>query len=94
MITLLAAAVVGVGTWAMSVLEPHLRWMDVLFEVTSAFGTVGLSTGITPELSTASKFLSILVMYIRAAGASDGCDALVFWPGRTGSLSGRRIAIG
>lgn len=43
-ITLLAAMVVVVGTWVMAALEPQLRLMDVLFEVTSAFGTVGLST--------------------------------------------------
>ena len=35
---------------------------DVLFEVTSAFGTVGLSTGITPTLFPVSKILSILTL--------------------------------
>lgn len=67
-ITLLAAMVVVVGTWVMAALEPQLRLMDVLFEVTSAFGTVGLSTGITPDLSAASKLLSILIMYIGRLG--------------------------
>jgi len=36
--------------------------------VTSAFGTVGLSTGITPDLSTGSKSLLILIMYIGRLG--------------------------
>ncbi len=67
-VTLLSAAVVGFGTYAMSLLEPHLRLMDTLFEVISAFGTVGLSTGISPGLCTASKFLTICVMYIGRLG--------------------------
>lgn len=67
-VTLLAAAVVASGTYIMSLLEPHLNLIDMLFEVTSAFGTVGLSTGITPNLCTASKFLSICVMYIGRLG--------------------------
>lgn len=36
--------------------------MQLLFEVVSAFGTVGLSTGITPALSVAGKAVIILVM--------------------------------
>lgn len=67
-ITLLAAAVVITGTWVLSALEPQLPLMDVLFEITSAFGTVGLSTGITPTLCDAGKVLSILIMYIGRLG--------------------------
>ncbi|MCK5655872.1 MAG: hypothetical protein KAI03_06255, partial [Candidatus Aureabacteria bacterium] len=36
----------------------------ILFEVISAFGTVGLSTGITPYLSTIGKFLVIIIMLV------------------------------
>ena len=68
MITLLAAAVVIVGTWVLSALEPELRLMDVLFEITSAFGTVGLSTGITPGICDAGKLLCIVIMYIGRLG--------------------------
>jgi trk system potassium uptake protein TrkH len=35
---------------------------DLVFEVFSAFGTVGLSRGITPELNTASKIVIIFTM--------------------------------
>ncbi len=42
--------------------------MQVLFEVVSAFGTVGLSTGITPDLKPASEFIIILTMYIGRLG--------------------------
>lgn len=43
-------------------------FMDLLFEVISAFGTVGLSTGITPELTTVGKFLITLVMFAGRIG--------------------------
>ncbi|MEX2984039.1 TrkH family potassium uptake protein [Streptomyces sp. C36] len=40
----------------------------VLFEVVSAFGTVGLSTGITPGLSTAGKLILIALMFVGRLG--------------------------
>lgn len=67
-ITLLALGVVMLGTFLMLMFDPHLRLIDALFEVVSAFGTVGLSTGITAGLSDASKILSILIMYIGRLG--------------------------
>ena len=39
-----------------------------MFEVISAFGTVGLSTGITPTLRVLSKLLLILIMFIGRLG--------------------------
>ena len=67
-ITILALTVVIAGTWLMVVMEPDLDLLDALFEVTSAFGTVGLSTGITTGLGTDAKLLSILIMYIGRLG--------------------------
>ena len=52
----------------MCVLEPEYSFMQLLFEVVSAFGTVGLSTGITPELSVAGKAVIIIVMFIGRVG--------------------------
>ena len=43
-------------------------FLEYLFEVVSAFGTVGLSTGITPTLSTAGKILITLLMFIGRLG--------------------------
>ena len=40
----------------------------VIFEVVSAFGTVGLSVGITPELSVISKILIICTMFLGRLG--------------------------
>lgn len=42
--------------------------LSVLFEVVSAFGTVGLTTGITPSLSTASKIVLIILMFTGRIG--------------------------
>lgn len=67
-VTLLAMGIVVTGTYLMLIMEPHITLMDALFEVTSAFGTVGLSTGITPDLSTGSKILSIIIMFIGRLG--------------------------
>lgn len=41
---------------------------SILFEVISAIGTVGLSTGITPLLSVTSKLLIMLLIYIGRVG--------------------------
>lgn len=38
--------------------------IDVLFECASAIGTVGMTTGITPHLCTASKLVIIFLMYV------------------------------
>lgn len=43
---------------------------EALFEVTSAFGTVGLSTGLTFGLTVSSKVILILCMYIGRIGIS------------------------
>ena len=68
-IALLSLVVVCVGTFLLCVLEPELDFVRLLFEEVSAFGTVGLSTGITPDLSVASKLVLILTMYIGRLGA-------------------------
>ena len=69
MITMLSLAVVCLGTFLMCILEPEYSFIQLLFEVVSAFGTVGLSTGITPELGTAGKLVIIIIMFIGRLGA-------------------------
>lgn len=53
---------------AIALLETQFSFIDVLFEVVSAFATVGLSTGITASLSTSVKLILILTMYIGRVG--------------------------
>ncbi len=43
-------------------------FMDLVFEATSAFGTVGLSTGVTPSLTTGGKLVIILLMFVGRLG--------------------------
>ncbi len=93
-ITLLALGVVLTGTFVMSVLEPQLRLVDILFEVTSAFGTVGLSTGITTSLCDASKLLSILIMYIGRLGPLTIASLWYFNKGERAEYPEGNIAIG
>jgi trk system potassium uptake protein TrkH len=40
----------------------------ILFEVISAFGTVGMSLGLTPELSTTGKIVITIMMFIGRLG--------------------------
>ncbi|MEW6184132.1 MAG: TrkH family potassium uptake protein [Thermodesulfobacteriota bacterium] len=42
--------------------------MEILFEVVSAFGTVGLSLGITPQLEPVSKILIVITMFLGRVG--------------------------
>ncbi len=93
-ITLLALGVVVVGTWLMIVMDPNVPMLDALFEVTSAFGTVGLSTGITPTLSVGSKLLSILIMYIGRLGPLTIVSLWYFTKGERTKYPDGNIAIG
>lgn len=44
------------------------KFIDLVFETVSAYGTVGLSKGITPELSAAGKLMITLTMYAGRVG--------------------------
>ena len=48
--------------------EAQTRFVGLLFEAMSAFGTVGLSTGVTHLLSSAGKFCLILLMFLGRVG--------------------------
>jgi len=59
--------VVAGGTLVLLAAE-DLTLSEVLFEVVSAFGTVGLSTGVTPTLSVVGKLALILIMLAGRVG--------------------------
>jgi len=44
------------------------RFLDHLFEATSAFATVGVSTGLTSELTTPSKLVIVVTMFLGRVG--------------------------
>jgi trk system potassium uptake protein TrkH len=63
-----SALVVVLVTMLISVSNPTMSFIQVLFESVSAFATVGLSTGITPELSAFGKYVIIATMYLGRVG--------------------------
>ena len=67
-IILIGISVITISSFLLCIFEPTVDFIDILFEMVSASATVGLSTGITPELSAASKLVSMLVMYIGRLG--------------------------
>ena len=64
------AVVFGTGasivlvTILISSIDTQFNFLQILFEVISAFATVGLSTGITSSFAVASKVLLVFSMYI------------------------------
>jgi trk system potassium uptake protein TrkH len=64
----LAAAYVVCAVVALTWAHPQLPFFDLAFEVFSAFGTVGLSLGVTPQLSTWGKLIIIATMYLGRVG--------------------------
>lgn len=93
-VTSLALGVVLTGTYLMTILEPEIPLMDSLFEITSAFGTVGLSTGITPSLSDGAKLLSIIIMYIGRVGPLTVVSLWYFTKGENVRFPYGNISIG
>jgi trk system potassium uptake protein len=60
--------VVMVITMSLAVTEQGKDFLMILFEATSAFGTVGLSMGLTPDLSPIGKVLIALTMFAGRVG--------------------------
>ena len=59
--------VIGV-TLILSITDPNESFINLMYEATSAFGTVGLTTGVTQRLSTAGKIVIIITMYCGRVG--------------------------
>ncbi len=74
-LTIGGLAVLGSAVFALSVTElggpgvlDRSRFFAVIFEAHSAFGTVGLSMGATPELSTLGRLIVTLLMFLGRVG--------------------------
>lgn len=65
MMTLL---IILVSFMILSFSEDHLAGRDIIFEIMSAMGTVGLSTGITSSLTSIGKMIIIVIMFIGRVG--------------------------
>jgi trk system potassium uptake protein TrkH len=55
---------VGIATTLISLTDSKFEFIQILFEVVSAFATVGLTTGITASVSATAKLILIATMYI------------------------------
>ncbi len=54
---------IGIGICLVTHFDSQFSLLDIAFECVSAYCTVGLSLGITPELSEASKIVMIILMF-------------------------------
>ncbi len=61
-------ATVLLSTVLIALTDPEINFIQILFEVVSAFATVGLSTGITATVSSTAKLILIITMYIGRVG--------------------------
>ena len=57
-------ALLFAGVIIITLNQPVFDLINVVYECASALGTVGITTGITPQLSTLSKIIIISLMYI------------------------------
>ena len=67
-ILIYSLAVVIAGTILLLITDGEKGFVSLLFEAVSAFGTVGLSMGITKELSQAGQIIIMLLMFIGRIG--------------------------
>jgi trk system potassium uptake protein TrkH len=66
-LTVIALTMIFIVTMLLSITE-NFSFLRILFEVTSAIGTAGLSTGITPFLSSFARVLIIFSMFAGRVG--------------------------
>lgn len=74
-VALLAVATVMAATWIL-LITTRFTLDQLLFEVISAFGTVGLSTGITHELPAAGQLILVVLMFAGRIGPITVASAL------------------
>lgn len=90
----LSMLIIAIDTFLLCILEPNYSFIQILFEVTSAFATVGLSTGITPDLSDASKMILTLTMFIGRLGPLTMATIWTFKPLSNVQYSEESLTIG
>lgn len=67
-VIILAVLMVMVSLIVLLVTEPTIPVVSLLFEITSAFGTCGMSLGVTEDLSSTGKTIIMLLMFIGRVG--------------------------
>ena len=93
-VVLVSVLLVAVSAFVL-LAETSLAFEEVLFEVVSAFGTVGLSTGITADLPGPGQLLLIVLMFVGRIGPITLASALALRQrGRRYELPMERINVG
>lgn len=64
----ISLACIGAGILLLLIFNPEFSLLQIAFEVFSAFSTVGLSMGITSQLSENSKYVIIFLMFFGRIG--------------------------
>lgn len=64
----ISLACIGMGILLLLIFNPEFSLLQLAFEAFSAFGTVGLSLGVTPQLSENSKYVIIFLMFFGRIG--------------------------
>ena len=67
-VIILAFAMVILATILLAITEPGIPISSLLFEITSAFGTCGMSLGVTEDLSNIGKVIIMILMFIGRVG--------------------------
>jgi trk system potassium uptake protein TrkH len=87
MLFVFAGGIIFVATLLLDITEggdlPHYQvrgqFLEILFETVSAFGTVGLSTGLTAKLTAAGKWIIIALMFVGRLGPFLFIAAIQSW---------------
>ncbi|AJY77242.1 TrkH family potassium uptake protein [Paenibacillus beijingensis] len=67
-ISMIGVIIIFSAVFLLELTEKDISLMNLAFEAVSAFGTVGLSLGATPELSSFGKLIIILLMFVGRLG--------------------------
>ena len=94
LITMLSLLLVCACTFFLCILEPEYTFLQLLFEEVSAFGTVGLSTGITPSLGWVAKLVLIITMFAGRVGTFTLLSIWIERPAPTARYTEESLTIG
>lgn len=67
-LTALSLIIVLTGIFALTIVQPDGHFLDIAFEVASAFGTVGLTRGYTDDLTEPGRAIIIALMFLGRLG--------------------------
>jgi Trk-type K+ transport system membrane component len=67
-IIIMSLMMIGIGSFAIFLIDGTYGLLRIVFECFSAFGTVGLSLNLTPLLSSGSKWILIMLMFAGRMG--------------------------